>query len=391
MQDDEVEFEFGNGKISGYLSVLLGISALFGVLCFHFPSLLTSEEFRKSYSEGFVRYALFIVLLISYLSGIVSYVLSKSKWLAVIGIGASFLASLLGGARIQVQEFESTSYSLGLDWFVLSLLFSMIIFIPIEKSFGLHKKQKILRKGWRTDMAYFFVSHLLIQFIFLFTTSVSEGLFSWTRYLPIQDGIRALPIVIQFLIATFVADLFQYGTHRIHHKVGFLWKFHAIHHSSESMDWLAGSRTHFVEVFVTRTLVMIPLYVCGFDQAALNAYITLVGVQAVMIHANLGINLGFLRYILATPQFHHWHHSNDKEYMDANYAVHLPIIDMMFGTYRCPKGKWPEEYGIVSGHPPKGFFQQFLHPFVRSKEDDTGAKEDSSKDSNPKGSDIPEN
>ena len=111
---------------------------------------------------------------------------------------------------------------------------------------------------------------------------------------------------------------------------------------------------------------MVPLFVCGFSEPALNAYVILVGVQAVAIHANLGINFGVLRYIIATPQFHHWHHAKDSEDCDANYAVHLPFIDMMFGTYKCPKGKWPSDYGVVSGEPPPSFFGQFLHPF-RSK------------------------
>ena len=106
------------------------------------------------------------------------------------------------------------------------------------------------------------------------------------------------------------------------------------------------------DVLITRAMVMVPLYLCGFSEGALNAYVILVGVQAVAIHANLGINFGPLRYVIATPQFHHWHHSKDRQYMDANYAVHLPIIDMLFGTYKCPKGEWPKEYGIVSGNPP---------------------------------------
>ena len=129
------------------------------------------------------------------------------------------------------------------------------------------------------------------------------------------------------------------------------------------MDWLAGSRTHVGEVFVTRGLVMLPLYVCGFSEPALNAYIILVGVQSVAIHANIGINLGFLRYVLVTPQFHHWHHAQDADYCDANYAVHLPVIDMIFGTYRCPRDQWPDAYGVVSGAPPKSFWGQLLHPF----------------------------
>ncbi len=132
------------------------------------------------------------------------------------------------------------------------------------------------------------------------------------------------------------------------------------------MDWLAGSRTHFVEVLVVRAMVMVPLYVCGFAEAAMNAYVILVGVQAVAIHANMGINFGPLRYILVTPQFHHWHHAKHDDYVDANYAVHLPVIDMIFGTYKCPKGEWPEAYGVVSDAPPRSFWQQMWHPFRRN-------------------------
>lgn len=364
---EDVELKFGKGLISGYLAAFLGVLSLCGVLCFHFPALLTSEEFRKTYTGAFGRNLLFVLLVIAYFMGIVSYVLNRSKVLAWIGIGSAFLASLLGGTRIEVKPFESTPYSFGLDWFVISFVFSMLIFIPIEKAFAIRKDQKLLRKGWRTDMMYFFVSHLLIQFVFLFTNAFAANLFGWAATANLQDAIRSMPVWLQFVVAVFLADLFQYWIHRIHHKVGALWRFHSIHHSSESMDWLAGSRTHFVEVFFVRAIVMVPLYVCGFAEGALNAYVILVGVQAVAIHANLGIDFGPLRYVLATPQFHHWHHSKDPKYMDANYAVHLPVIDMIFGTYRCPKGEWPEEYGIVSGEPPPGFWKQLLHPFRSNK------------------------
>ena len=361
------EVKFGQGIISGYLSAGLGILSLCGVLCFLFPDMLTSEEFRKTYSVQFARTLLLIGLVIAYFMGIVSYALNRSKLLAWIGIGTSLLASLLGGSRIEVQPFESTAYSFGLDWFAISFLFSMLIFVPIEKAFALRKNQRILRTGWRVDLAYFFVSHLAIQFIFLFVNAFSDVLFGWAVNDSFQTLIRSLPVFVQFLLATFLADLFQYITHRLHHNIPFLWKFHSIHHSSSEMDWLAGSRTHLVEVLITRALVMVPLYLCGFSEAALNAYVILVGVQAVAIHANVGFDFGILRYFLATPQFHHWHHSKDREYMDANYAVHLPVIDMLFGTYKCPRGEWPAEYGIVSGHPPASFWGQLLHPFSKKR------------------------
>ena len=364
---EEVELRFGKGLVSGYSSAILGVLCLCGVLCFRFPELLTSVRFRDSYTQEFVRDLLFWGLIAAYFLGIVSYALNHSKVLAWIGIVTALIASLLGGARIEVSPFESTPYSFGLDFFAIGFLFSMLIFIPIEKAFAIRKGQKILREGWRTDLMYFFVSHLFIQFIFLWTNAFSEIAFAWAATEDLHSFIQSLPTWAQFIMAIFLADLFQYWAHRIHHHAGFLWKFHSIHHSSHSMDWLAGSRTHVVEIFMIRALVMLPLYVCGFSEAALNSYIILVGVQSVAIHANLGVNFGFLRYILVTPQFHHWHHAKDAEYWDANYAVHLPVIDMIFGTYRCPKGKWPEEYGVISGEPPPSFWKQLMHPFRRSR------------------------
>lgn len=365
MGDEAVPLKWWQGQISGYFSALLGMLSLCGVLCFLFPKFLTSEQFRATYSEGFARNLLFGGLIVAYLMGIVSYSLNQSKKLAWIGILTSLAASVLGGSRIQLQPFESTQFSFGVDWFAISFLFSMLIFIPIERAFSLKPEQEVLRRGWRTDLTYFFVSHLLIQYIFLFVNYFSFDAFEWAMIPGFQSRIRDLPIVVQFIVATLLADLSQYMVHRLHHKIGFLWKFHSIHHSAEVMDWLAGSRTHLVEVFFTRALVMLPLYVCGFSEAALNAYVILVGVQAVAIHANVNINLGCLRYIIATPQFHHWHHSKEREYIDANFAVHLPIIDIVFGTFKCPRGKWPDAYGVVSNEPPATFWQQVWHPFKR--------------------------
>lgn len=363
--DQEPEFEIGKGRISGYASAALGVLSLCGVLCFRFPDLLTSEQFRAAYSTEFARRLLFGSLLTAYFMGIVSYALNRSKAPAWIGIGSALLASLLGGARIEVRAFKSTPYSFGLDFFILNILFSMLIFIPLEKAFALNKSQKVLRPGWRTDLAYFFASHLLIQFVFLLTNSAVGGAFGWAAAAGLQSAVRSLPVLAQFILATFLADLFQYGVHRLHHKVGFLWRFHSIHHSSEAMDWLAGSRIHFVEVVLVRAVVMIPLYVCGLSPAALNAYVILVGVQSVAIHANMSLDYGPLRRLLATPQYHHWHHAKHPDYADANYAVHLPIVDMLFGTYKCPPGRWPEAYGVISGAPPDSFWSQLFHPFRR--------------------------
>jgi lathosterol oxidase len=182
---------------------------------------------------------------------------------------------------------------------------------------------------------------------------------------PVQEWVQARPVILQFIGCVFIADLCQYVIHRWYHRNRYLWRFHSIHHSSQSLDWLAGSRMHLVEIFVTRTVVVVPLYLIGFSEGALNAYVVLVGTQAVLVHANVGWNFGIFEYVLVTPRYHHWHHSRDVEFRDRNYAVHLPVIDMLFGTWRMPKGRWPDAFGILGDPVSKGFWKQLTYPFRR--------------------------
>ena len=156
----------------------------------------------------------------------------------------------------------------------------------------------------------------------------------------------------------------QYWTHRAYHEVPFLWRFHAVHHSTRYLDWLAGSRQHVLEVVVTRSLVLAPIYVLGFSKEVIDAYIIVVGFQAVFNHANVSVRLGPLAYLIVTPTFHHWHHSQDQEALDRNYAAHFAFIDYIFGTAVDADRKWPDTYGVKGGYMPDGFVRQQTFPFV---------------------------
>jgi sterol desaturase/sphingolipid hydroxylase (fatty acid hydroxylase superfamily) len=357
----------GQGRISGYISCTLGILSLLAVFCFMFPELLTTKEFRQAYTESFARNALLAGMALSIIFGIFS-ILRGSRYLkAIIGIACSAIAFTLGGANIQFDTIAQAPYSLGLDWFILALLGSALIFIPLEKMFSKNPEQHILRPHWRTDMTYFFVSHMLVQFILIFVTASSTFLIGWAISSDFQKSIQEIPIVLQFILAVFLADLGQYWLHRLYHTLPWLWKLHAIHHSSTAMDWLAGSRTHFIEVLLTRTAVLMPLIFMGFSQEALNAYVILVGVQAVLAHANIAIPASWLDYILVLPRYHHWHHAKDPAYIYKNYAIHLPIVDFMFGTQKLPPKIWPEKYGAFGKPLPHGIVQQHLSSFKKNK------------------------
>jgi len=284
---------------------------------------------------------------------------------AIIGLLSAFIAALLGGPYIEITATEYKDFTLGLDWFILSILFSALIFIPLEKTYPKIKTQNILRDEWHTDLSYFAINYLLVSIILLVSLNIAPVFFGWAVSDTFQSIVISWPMPVQFIAVIFTADLAQYTIHRAYHKIPFLWKFHAIHHSAKSLDWLASSRIHFFEILITRSSIFLPLYLLGFSHEALASYIALFHFQAVFIHANFGMNFGFLNYILTTPQYHHWHHSDKEEAKDINYAINLPIIDMIFGTFYLPKDMWPETYGIQGKPVPRGIIKQQLYPFSR--------------------------
>lgn len=361
---DEIRLRFGQGLISGLLGVFLGALSVLAVLCFHFPEWLTTPELRRTYPVELLRHVLLAGMLLAAVFGALSLLLSDSKRLGFAGIALALVAEWMGGAHVVVDDFDAPVVSFGFDWLVLALLANSLVFVFVERVWPLRPDQPTLRSEWRLDLAYYAVNHVLVGVVLLTTTFFSERLFGWAVHDGLQAAIRAQPVWVQVIEVLFVADLAQYAGHRLMHENPRLWRFHAVHHCPARMDWLAGSRMHFAEVLFVRSLVITPVYLLGFAEGAVNAYVVWVGIQSVLIHANTRLRFGWLEYVFVTPHFHHWHHSADAEAIDRNYAANLPVLDMLFGTWVGNGEHWPERYGVVGKPLPAGFLGQFLYPFM---------------------------
>lgn len=358
---------FGHGWISGVLSALLGVVGLAAVLCFHFPDRLTMPQLRPYYPVPYIRAALHVVLVASFLLGVVSLCLRRNKALGLVGMALTLTAALLGGSRVPLASETHDGPFLGLDWFVLNLILYSAAYVPLERWFALRPGQPTFRPQWRVDLTYFFVNTLLVQVMTLLTMAPAMVFFDWAKISAVTDWVSQLPLAVQIPAVLLVADFTQYWVHRAFHAVPVLWRVHAIHHSAETMDWLAGSRLHLIDAVVTRGLTYVPIYVLGFSQTAMVVYVAVVVVQATFIHANVRWEFGGLRRVVATPCFHHWHHAAEPAAVDKNFAVHTPLWDWLFGTYYLP-GRWPTAYGLCGGGDvPGGWFRQLLYPFRRGK------------------------
>ncbi|TAL21123.1 MAG: sterol desaturase family protein [Aquabacterium sp.] len=358
------ELRAGRGMLSGVAALFLATLCFLGVLAFHFPEYLTTPQLRKAYDVEVLRQVMFWSMVVSGGIALANVVFSRVRWLSFWTFLLVGVTLALGGHKVPVNDFPDHTPYIGLDWFILDLLGSALIFVFIEKLFALRRDQPIFRPEWQTDLQHFLVNHMVVGFILLATNLLVHQLFGWAAKDGIQGWVQGLPFPIALFLIVLVADLVQYWTHRAYHEVPALWRLHAVHHSVKSMDWLAGSRQHILELLITRTLVLAPIFVLGFSKEVIDTYIVIVGFQAVFNHANVSVRLGPLRYVIVTPNFHHWHHSQDQEALDRNYAAHLAFLDHLFGTAVKADRVWPKDYGVLGDYVPNGFWRQLKFPFT---------------------------
>lgn len=352
---------FGTGWLSGTVSVFLGFCGLSAVLVLHFPQWLTSAELRAQYPLGAMRALIAAVIGTGFLLGTTSLLLRRRKALGTTGVVLAGLAMLAGGSRVPIDAGEPGSpLYLGLDWFLLNLFVFALVFVPLERSFPQQPGQRVLRPGWVTDTAYFAVSHLGIQLLTFLSLLPASVLAAEFTHPGLRAAVQSLPVLLQVLALMVVGDLAQYWTHRAFHRVRALWPFHAVHHSCRELDWLAGSRLHLVDVVVTRAVVLVPVFLLGFAQSALYAWLVIIGLHATLNHVNLRFRLRWIEQLLVTPRFHHWHHAVEPP--DRNFAVHFPWIDRLFGTFHLPAGDWPPRLGLPGDPVPEGYAAQLVYP-----------------------------
>jgi len=247
----------------------------------------------------------------------------------------------------------------------VALFVFFVIFTPLEHFFALRREQKIFREGWLTDVVHFLLNRFLIDGGSFLVIAVLAVFWRWIISPEFQARVAAQAFLLQFLEAVLIVDLLGYFYHRWSHKSPLLWKFHAVHHSSEKMDWLASARVHPLDQISQRAVTFVPLYALGFTKETFGAYLILAIFVAVFNHSNVRLKFKFLRWLIVTPEYHHWHHSNDPEARDKNFSGQLPLLDLLFGTFYLPKNKMPQTYGIDEPMP-KGYAAQMMFPFRKT-------------------------
>lgn len=243
---------------------------------------------------------------------------------------------------------------------LLILLAMALVFVPLERVLPARPH----RWSWprmRVDLLHLFVSGTVIKFA---GGAVILGMMVVAARLTpgaVRAAVQAQPEWLQFIEILLLADLGFYAAHRLFHAVPALWRFHEVHHSSEQLDWLAAYRVHPVDQILNSAMILGPVILLGFSAGPLIVYAMIYRWHSILLHSNVRVDFGPLRWIVASPLFHHWHHADQPDAYDRNFGGQLVIFDWLFGTLNLGSRKLPERYGL-SPPIPAGYLAQLTHP-----------------------------
>ena len=222
-----------------------------------------------------------------------------------------------------------------------------------------------------TDLCYWFfipviarylrIGLLIVGAALLFRITTAEGLIAF--YDNGHGPLAALPLPAQMVIFLVGEDIILYWAHRLFHGQR-MWRYHAVHHSSEELDWISAARFHPVELFLRGVSADVIMLLIGISPNVLVVLGPLTIAHSAFVHANLNWTLGPFKYLIATPVFHRWHHTAADRGGEKNFASTFPILDILFGTFYMPKGELPDRYGIDEPEYPASFPAQMVHPFT---------------------------
>ena len=241
--------------------------------------------------------------------------------------------------------------------FVVVALFVLVV--PFERLFPRHR-QPLRRPELATDVAYGLAAPALRIASVVVGVAVGICSLAWLPGLALRPLVAALPGPARLVLGVILLDVTTYWLHRFAHEVPFLWRFHAVHHSTTRLDWASGLRAHPLDgAFLAPPLVL--LLAAGFPLRLTGGLAAVQVVLDLFLHANVRWRWRLLHRVVITPEFHHWHHANEADAHNTNYSVLLPLWDQLFGTYFMPAGRRPMRYGIDEPMP-TGMVHQLRYP-----------------------------
>ena len=215
------------------------------------------------------------------------------------------------------------------------------------------------------DAAHFFLNYQLGYALALGACAAIGHWMKTSAWEPLWPN--GWPLALQIAFAGFLAEGVSYWQHRLSHRIPWLWRFHALHHSGERLNLTRAGRFHFMDIGPAAFMVFAPLIVLGAPDTMLTWVASISGVLGVLEHANMRMRTpAWLGWVVCTPAVHRHHHSRVLRESDRNFGTLFMLFDVLFGTYERPRADGPLAVGIEDDPVPRGFWNQVVSPFRRA-------------------------
>lgn len=270
------------------------------------------------------------------------------------------LRGLIGAARVLLLW---SALFLVIEWVVPKL------WARYGRDFRLQQDQRALKPELPLELGLALVNKLTYSVFFLAPVYALMQL--WQPLLPnfvFQQPIGSLPLVAQVFVGMLVMDIAVYIEHRFVHR--FFWPFHAIHHAAQEVSWATAMRMHPINVLSQMLIYSTVGWVLGFSGAGWVIAGSVNLAIANFIHTNLDLDWGSpLRYVIASPNWHKWHHERCVEAHDKNFALIFPFLDLLGGTFYYPSDRKPGDFGLYDRPGEEalegGILEHVWYPFRR--------------------------
>ena len=221
------------------------------------------------------------------------------------------------------------------------------------------------RREIRTDLVYMLVVQLVLPKLLAFLIAISLlSYLATTGVTPSPYWPHGLPAAAQAVLMILLADFIRYWLHLASHRIRFLWRLHAVHHSPRKLYWLNVGRFHPLEKVLQFLLETSPFIVLGVGEYVVALYFLFYAINGFFQHCNIKLKFGALNYVISTAELHRWHHSHNVLRSKCNYGNNLIVWDLLFRTWYLPKGRVVGMLGLADPDYPAGFINQLRAPFV---------------------------
>ena len=248
-----------------------------------------------------------------------------------------------------------------MSWELLSPLIivgSAIVFIALERAFPYDRGQRIIRDGFWLDLiGYGLVQSYLLGLLITALIAWFDRTSGLSRLQLVSDW----PVGVQLVFFVVTHDFYIYAFHRLQHHHPRLWRLHEAHHSVPEVDWIAGIRSHPLEILINQTVEFAPIALLGAAPEVALMKATVSAVWGMYIHSNIDVRSGRLQWIINGPEMHRLHHARNVR--NRNFSTKLAFWDFLFGTAYLPATRSRRTYGLDDTGFPRGYLAQLKYAF----------------------------